>query len=188
MGDSKFSLIEVWAVHPLNKDVPWREGWQANLCCSCEWRDTSEEIVVRCCAVKRGMDKHNFEPESDIASLWRMSVNKSHRGQGIATKLMETCEEYAKTQLKCKQMGVWKLNPMAVNFYMNKMGYSKENYMYISDNWVAKLFIPPVSSVLVWEKVISLLEAVIDDKRAIIQRVMHSNDLRTKLMHVSNNS
>jgi hypothetical protein len=68
------------------------------------------------------------------------------------------------------------------------MGYSKENYMYISDNWVAKLFIPPVSSVLVWEKVISLLEAVIDDKQAIIQRVMHSNDLRTKLMHVSNNS
>ena len=106
-------------------------------------KDTSEEIVVGCCAVKRGMDEHNSEPESDIASIWRMSVDESHRGQGIATKLMETCEEYAKTQLECKRMGMWTLNPVAANFYMNRMGYRKEDYMYISDNWVAKLFIPP---------------------------------------------
>jgi ribosomal protein S18 acetylase RimI-like enzyme len=106
-------------------------------------KDTSEEIVVGCCAVKRGMDEHNSEPESDIASIWRMSVDESHRGQGIATKLMEACEEYAKTQLECKRMGMWTLNPVAANFYMNRMGYRKEDYMYISDNWVAKLFIPP---------------------------------------------
>lgn len=103
----------------------------------------SKEVVLGCCAVKRGMDEHNEEPDSDIASIWRMSVDETHRGKGVATKLMEECERFAKSDLHCKRMGLWTLNPIAANFYVKRMGYRKEDYAYVVDNWVAKLFIPP---------------------------------------------
>jgi ribosomal protein S18 acetylase RimI-like enzyme len=101
-------------------------------------------VVVGCCAVKKGMEEHNEEPESDIASIWRMSVDEKHRGRGVATKLMEACEDFARTELKCTRMGLWTLNPVAANFYMKRMGYRKEDYAYVEDHWIAKLFIPPV--------------------------------------------
>ena len=103
----------------------------------------AENEVVGCCAVKKGMDEHKEEPESDIASIWRMSVDEAQRGKGVATKLMQECERFAKNDLQCKRMGLWTLNPVAANFYMNRMGYRKEDYAYVIDHWVAKLFIPP---------------------------------------------
>ena len=103
----------------------------------------STDVIFGCCAVKKGMDENKEEPESDIASIWRMSVDESHRGKGVATKLMEECERYAKNDLQCKRMGLWTLNPVASKFYMNRMGYRKEDYAYVIDSWFAKLFVPP---------------------------------------------
>ena len=103
----------------------------------------STDVILGCCAVKKGMDENKEEPESDIASIWRMSVDESHRGKGVATKLMEECERYAKNDLQCKRMGLWTLNPVASKFYMNRMGYRKEDYAYVIDNRFAKLFVPP---------------------------------------------
>ena len=103
----------------------------------------SSEVVLGCCAVKKGMDEHKEEPESDIASIWRMSVDESYRGKGVATMLMRECEKFAKNELKCTRMGLWTLNPVAANFYTKRMGYRKEDYVYVVDNWVAKLFVRP---------------------------------------------
>ena len=106
-------------------------------------KDASSEVVLGCCAVKRGMDEHKEEPECDIASIWRMSVDESYRGKSIATMLMKECEKFAKDELKCTRMGLWTLNPVAAKFYMKRMGYRKEDYVYVMDNWVAKLFVRP---------------------------------------------
>lgn len=109
---------------------------------ACE-QGVAPEVVLGCCAVKKGMDDHKEEHESDIASIWRMSVDESQRGKGIATMLMQECERFAKDDLQCKRIGLWTLNPVAANFYTSRMGYRREDYAYVSDSWLAKLFIPP---------------------------------------------
>ena len=98
--------------------------------------------VVGCCAVKRGMDSTKIEAESSIGSIWRMSVDPSARGKGIATKLMTACESWAR-QNGCKSMGLWTVNPVAANFYVKRMGYQPAEQFYFFDFWLAKQFIPP---------------------------------------------
>lgn len=110
---------------------------------ACETNESSE-VIIGCCVVKKGMDEDKEQPDSKIASIWRMSVDESQRGKGVATKLMEECENFAKNELQCQRVGLWTLNPVAANFYMNRMGYRKEDYAYVSDACIAKLFVPPV--------------------------------------------
>ena len=108
------------------------------------------EIVVGCCAVKRGMDERKTEPDSQIASIWRMSVHADYQGCGIATQLMTACENWAQTQGSTK-MGLMTINPVAANFYTNRMGYQRVSHFHVMKNAVAKLLIKPVG---IYEKLI----------------------------------
>jgi GNAT superfamily N-acetyltransferase len=100
------------------------------------------DVVVGCCAVKKGMDESKPEPDSDCGSIWRMSIDDNYRGLGIATKLMSASEDWAKTH-GCTKMGLWTINPIAANFYMKRMQYQKTEEHYFTDNWFRKLFVPP---------------------------------------------
>lgn len=102
-------------------------------------------VVVGCCGVKRGMDEYKSEPESNTASIWRMSVDESHRGRGVATQLMNASEEYARAELGCAKVTLLTVNPIAINFYMNRRGYRRaELCHHIIDNWIGRLLFPPV--------------------------------------------
>jgi ribosomal protein S18 acetylase RimI-like enzyme len=101
-------------------------------------------VVVGCCAVKKGMDETKTEPDSDIGSIWRMSVDDNYQGHGIATKLMSASEDWARTH-GCTRMGLFTINPVAANFYMKRMQYKKTDEFYFTDNWFRKLFVPPSS-------------------------------------------
>ena len=108
-------------------------------------------VVVGCCAVKKGMDETKPEGESQICSIWRMSVDEKYRGHGIATKLMDTCEDWARKK-GCTKMGLFTINPVAAKFYVARMGYQKVGHFHIVKSSIAKLVVPPVNR---YEKAIS---------------------------------
>jgi ribosomal protein S18 acetylase RimI-like enzyme len=99
--------------------------------------------VVGCCAVKQGMDETKPEPESRICSIWRMSVDETCRGHGIATRLMDACEDWARAK-RCTRMGLMTINPVAARFYIDRMGYGKAGQFHIIKIPLAKLLVPPV--------------------------------------------
>jgi len=108
-------------------------------------------VVVGCCAVKRGMDETKSEEESQICSIWRMSVDVNYRGHGIATKLMAACEDWS-AEKRCTKMGLFTINPVAAKFYVDRMGYQNVGHFHIVKNSIAKLLVPPVNR---YEKAIS---------------------------------
>jgi len=101
------------------------------------------ETVVGCCAVKRGMDERKTEPDSQIASIWRMSVHAAYQGSGIATQLMTACENWAGARA-CTKMGLMTINPIAANFYTHRVGYRRVGNFHAIKNPLAKLLIKPV--------------------------------------------
>lgn len=101
------------------------------------------ETVVGCCAVKKGMSETKREDDSTVGSIWRMSVDPVSRGHGIATKLMDACEGWAR-QNGCKKMGLFTINPVAAKFYVDRMGYKAVDHFHMKDNAIAKRLIKPV--------------------------------------------
>ena len=101
------------------------------------------QVVVGCCAVKKGMDETKAEPESQIGSIWRMSVDENYQGHGIATALIATCEDWSR-QAGCTKMGLYTINPVAANFYVKRMGYESVDHFHVFESVIAKLIIPPV--------------------------------------------
>ena len=109
------------------------------------------QVVAGCCAVKKGMDETKREEESQIGSIWRMSVDETYRGNGIATKLVTACEDWSR-QSGCNTMGLYTINPVAAAFYVNRMGYKSVDHFHLVENAVARLVVPPVHK---YEKSIS---------------------------------
>lgn len=109
------------------------------------------QVVVGCCAVKKGMDETELEEESQIGSIWRMSVDETYRGNGIATKLVTACEDWSR-QVGCNTMGLYTINPVAAAFYVNRMGYKSVDQFHVVKSAVARLVVPPVHK---YEKLIS---------------------------------
>lgn len=89
------------------------------------------------------MDEIKAEPDSDIGSIWRMSVDANIRINVIGPKLMIAVEGWARTH-GCTKMGLWTMNPVVANFCMKKMQYQKtdEQYSLTDNNWFLKLFVP----------------------------------------------
>jgi GNAT superfamily N-acetyltransferase len=144
------SLAESGDVGPNGKNLLQTYGGKDDRCmfvaCMAEPR-----VVVGCCAVKKGMDETKPEQESQICSIWRMSVDENYRGHGIAAKLMAACEDWSREK-GCTRMGLFTINPVAANFYVHRMGYKRADHFYIIKNSIAKLVIPPV---IRYEKAIS---------------------------------
>jgi hypothetical protein len=107
--------------------------------------DSAAAVVVGCCAVKKGMDQTKPEPDSDIGSIWRMSIGeKLSRPRNRYQKLMSASEDWARKH-GCTKIGLWPINPIAANFYMKRMQYKKTEEHYFTDNWFRKLFVPPAA-------------------------------------------
>lgn len=111
----------------------------------------SPQVIVGCCAVKKGMDETKPEPESQIGSIWRMSVDENFRGHGTATELMAACENWSR-EAGCTKMGLYTINPVAANFYVKRMGYKAVDHFHVFNSAIAKLLVPPVGK---YEKAIS---------------------------------
>lgn len=115
---------------------------------ACMWTPLK---VVGCCAVKKGMDEAALEPDSETASIWRMSVDEAYRGHGIASRLMAACEAWAKDH-DCTKMGLMTINPAAANFYVARMGYTRVRHFHVLKNPLLRRLIAPVG---IFEKTIS---------------------------------
>jgi len=89
------------------------------------------------------MSETKREDDSTVGSIWRMSVDPVSRGHGIATKLMDACEGWAR-QNGCKKMGLFTINPVAAKFYVDRMGYKAVDHFHMKDNAIAKRLIKPV--------------------------------------------
>ncbi len=113
------------------------------------------EVVVGCCAVKIGMDEKAVEPESGLCSIWRMSVDETYRGHGIATKLMAKCEDWARGTGRAV-MRLYTINPVAAKFYVDRMGYAVVDQFQVVKFPIVRRFVPPVR---VYEKALTTGEA-----------------------------
>jgi|GEM_PF-6515297 GNAT superfamily N-acetyltransferase len=103
----------------------------------------SQKVIVGCCSVKKGMDEIKPEPDSQTGSIWRMSVDESYRGYGTATALMAACETWSR-KAGCTKMGLFTINPVAANFYVNRMGYTAVDHFHVAKTAFSKLVVPPV--------------------------------------------
>ena len=84
-----------------------------------------QQIVVGCCGVKIGTSESEVGPESDIGSVWRVSVDKSARSKGIGKALMTKAEQWI-SEKSCTKMQLVTGNRIAANFYKS-IGYQKIN-------------------------------------------------------------
>lgn len=136
------SLAETGDIGPNGNNLLRTYGGKDDRCMFVACLGTPQ-VVVGCCAVKKGMDETKTEPESQIGSIWRMSVDENYRGHGIAGKLMAACEEWSR-QAGCTKMGLYTINPVAAKFYVDRMGYQSVDHFHVFNNAIAKRVVPPV--------------------------------------------
>ena len=86
-----------------------------------------EDKCVGCVCVKVGSDIQKAEPNSTVASIWRLSVDEAVRRRGYGKALMDAAEEWARKQ-GCTQMCLETANPTAGKFYTETMGYQVHRY------------------------------------------------------------
>ena len=84
--------------------------------------------VVGCCAVKRGLKESEISPpECTDYSVFRLSVDEECRGMGVAKKLMDTVEDWAKKNGALK-ISLNTGNAVAAKFYA-KNGYQSIGWL-----------------------------------------------------------
>lgn len=86
-----------------------------------------QQIVVGCCGVKIGTSESEVGPESDVGSVWRVSVDKSARSKGVGKALMNKAESWI-SEKRCTKMQLVTGNRIAANFYKS-IGYQKINWI-----------------------------------------------------------
>lgn len=89
--------------------------------------DDEHHQIVGCIGVKVGQDMEKKEPNSTIASVWRMSVDEQFRRQGIGLKLMTAAEDWAREH-ECTRIQLETTNKIAAQFYTSKAGYQEEPF------------------------------------------------------------
>ena len=97
-------------------------------------------VVVGCCGVKMGTSETQPGPETDVGSVWRVSVDASARHSGVGRALMEEAERWIVTEGKKNMNGssnsdnkIMKMqlvtgNGMAADFY-KAIGYRKRYWV-----------------------------------------------------------
>ena len=83
--------------------------------------------IVGCCGVKAGTSESEVCPETDVGSVWRVSVDKSARNMGIGKALMAEAERWVSDK-GCTKMQLVTGNRIAANFYKS-IGYHKINWI-----------------------------------------------------------
>ena len=98
-------------------------------------------VVVGCCGVKMGTSETQPGPETDVGSVWRVSVDASARHSGVGRALMEEAERWIVTEgkkmngslrsnsdNKIMKMQLVTGNGMAADFY-KAIGYRKRYWV-----------------------------------------------------------
>ena len=88
---------------------------------------TTKQQIVGCCGVKVGTSESDEGPESDIGSVWRVSVDKAARNKGVGKALMTRAESWIADK-SCTKMQLVTGNRIAANFYKS-IGYKKINWI-----------------------------------------------------------
>lgn len=81
------------------------------------------DSIVGVIGVKRGASATDEEPDSTLASIWKMSVDDSVRRQGVGKALLQAAEEHARTHLQCQTLVLMTANPIAGDFYEKACGF-----------------------------------------------------------------
>lgn len=109
MGPEGCKLLELWS----------RNDRAMLVACSTD--DPNQ--VVGVVGVKKGASDDHDEPDSTVASIWKMSVDSSVRRCGLGHALMLAAEEFARDTLHCTTLTLITANPIAGKFY-TKAGFS----------------------------------------------------------------
>jgi len=78
--------------------------------------------IVGVIGVRKGFEEDEEDPENNLASIWRMSVDASVRRQGVGLALMSKAEDWARSN-GCTSMKLVTGNAIAARFYTEKAGY-----------------------------------------------------------------
>ena len=92
---------------------------------------SKEQRVVGCCGVKIGTHESKHGPESDVGSVWRVSVDPSARNLGVGKVLMAEAERWISDSSNgrcCTKMQLVTGNRIAAQFYKT-LGYEKINWI-----------------------------------------------------------
>jgi len=97
---------------------------------------TAKGKVVGCCGVKMGTSETQPGPETDVGSVWRVSVDALARQKGVGRALMDEAERWVVTERKKKNGGnnnITKMqlvtgNGIAADFY-KAIGYRKRYWV-----------------------------------------------------------
>ena len=111
MGLMGSKLMEVWS----------RPGRAMFVACP----ETDPDRIVGVIGVKRGASAEDDDPDSTVASIWKMSVDDSARRQGIGKALVQAAEEHARTNFQCQAMVLMTANPIAGDFYEKACGFGR---------------------------------------------------------------
>jgi len=95
--------------------------------CTQDDNDGDTTQIVGCCGVKIGTSESDVSPESDVGSVWRVSVDKSARIKGVGKALMNKAESWI-SEKRCTKMQLVTGNRIAANFYKS-IGYQKINWI-----------------------------------------------------------
>mmetsp|Transcript_9969 Transcript_9969/g.23763 ORF Transcript_9969/g.23763 Transcript_9969/m.23763 type:complete len:198 (-) Transcript_9969:60-653(-) len=122
VGPDGCNLLERWG----GTEYPSSSSGEDDTCKLMIVAINKDGAIVGCCGVKRGTDeKKDVEDksETDVFSIWRLSVSEAARGMGLGSLLMIKTEEWAKEH-GGKNMHLFTGNPAASKFYQ-KIGYKK---------------------------------------------------------------
>jgi len=99
---------------------------------------TAKGKVVGCCGVKMGTSWTQPGPETNVGSVWRVSVDASARQRGVGRALMDGAERWVVTEVKngstnkIMKMQLKTRNGIAADFYKAN-GYRKRRWYWVLD-------------------------------------------------------
>jgi len=124
-GDNAMTLEGDVGPQGRNLVDAWISKKDCTMLVACD--NAQKQKCIGCIGVKVGKDMKQPESGSTVASVWRMSVEKSVRRQGVGLSLMHAAEEWAQ-QRECKSMVLETTNKIAAQFYTAKAGYREEPF------------------------------------------------------------
>lgn len=118
VGPEGINLVDAW-ISKIDRTM---------LVASCDDDSNNNTMsIIGCIGVKVGKDMEEEEPDSTVASIWRMSVAESCRRHGVGLLLMKSAEDWAR-QKKCTTMMLETTNKIAARFYTKRAGYREEPF------------------------------------------------------------
>lgn len=86
---------------------------------------TLDDYIIGCVGIKAGNSLSEATTDTEVCSIWRLTVDEKYRQYGLGKKLMAICEDYA-IENKYKEIKLLAGNIASIKFY-DRLGYTRES-------------------------------------------------------------